>query len=300
MDPSAYAALFPRERFERFVVAKSSAEEEEATTTTTGGLRLRPGADGRPLGRARRVKIGFAELAHVEDDCGASGMGHLKGFDGKKGKKTTVVCASRMERTGTNPRCPEEGFVEVNVEIASCSHAENSAHNVDRHDRGATIGRVLRETVFSSKNEGLIDRKCLRDVQPGGGGGGGGEDKCWKLVVECLVIDDDMGTMDACLAAIVACLRKTRVPDATTTSTKKEDTKRTNDDGTKEKKKERKMLEVNRSFKPVCLTVGAFSCPRIITMAILLVIILIVRSVRWIPRKKKRKTQTKKTKRKRR
>ncbi len=260
MDPSAYAALFPRERFERFVVAKSSAEEEEATTTTTtGGLRLRPGADGRPLGRARRVKIGFAELAHVEDDCGASVMCHLKGFDGKKGKKTTVVCASRMERTGTNPRCPEEGFVEVNVEIASCSHAENSAHNVDRHDRGATIGRVLRETVFSSKNEGLIDRKCLRDVQPGGGGGGGGEDKCWKLVVECLVIDDDMGTMDACLAAIVACLRKTRVPDATTTSTKKEDTKRTNDDGTKEKKKERKMLEVNRSFKPVCLTVGAFN-----------------------------------------
>jgi exosome complex RNA-binding protein Rrp42 (RNase PH superfamily) len=260
MDPSAYAALFPRERFERFVVSKSSAEEEEATTTTTttGGLRLRPGADGRPLGRARRVKIGFAELAHVEDDCGASVMCHLKGFDGKKGKKTTVVCASRMERTGTNPRCPEEGFVEVNVEIASCSHAENSAHNVDRHDRGATIGRVLRETVFSSKNEGLIDRKCLRDVQPGGGGGGG-EDKCWKLVVECLVIDDDMGTMDACLAAIVACLRKTRVPDATTTSTKKEDTKRTNDDGTKEKKKERKMLEVNRSFKPVCLTVGAFN-----------------------------------------
>ena len=73
------------------------------------------------------------------------------------------------------------------------------------------------------------------------------------------MIDDDMGTMDACLAAIVACLRKTRVPDATTTSTKKEDTKRTNDDGTKEKKKERKMLEVNRSFKPVCLTVGAFN-----------------------------------------
>ena len=253
MDPSAYAALFPRERFERFVVAKSSAEE-----ATTGGLR--PGADGRPLGRARRVKIGFAELAHVEDDCGASVMCHLKGFDGKKGmKKTTVVCASRMERTGTNPRCPEEGFVEVNVEIASCSHAENSAHNADRHDRGATIGRVLRETVFSSKNEGLIDRKCLRDVQPGGGGEGGGGDKCWKLVVECLVIDDDMGTMDACLAAIVACLRKTRVPDATTTSTKKEDTKRTNDDGTKEKKKKRKMLEVNSSFKPVCLTVGAFN-----------------------------------------
>ena len=252
MDPSAYAALFPRERFERFVVAKSSAEE-----ATTG---LRPGADGRPLGRARRVKIGFAELAHVEDDCGASVMCHLKGFDGKKGmKKTTVVCASRMERTGTNPRCPEEGFVEVNVEIASCSHAENSAHNADRHDRGATIGRVLRETVFSSKNEGLIDRKCLRDVQPGGGGEGGGGDKCWKLVVECLVIDDDMGTMDACLAAIVACLRKTRVPDATTTSTKKEDTKRTNDDGTKEKKKKRKMLEVNSSFKPVCLTVGAFN-----------------------------------------
>ena len=95
--------------------------------------------------------------------------------------------------------------MEVNVEIASCSHAENSASTGNRLDRGATIGRVLRETVFSSKDEGLIDRKCLRDVQPGGGGG----DKCWKLVVECLVIDDDMGTMDACLAAIVACLRKT-------------------------------------------------------------------------------------------
>ena len=48
------------------------------------------------------------------------------------------------------------------------------------------------------------------------------------------------------------------MPDATT-STKKEDTKRTNDDGTKEKKKKRKMLEVNRSFKPVCSTVGAFN-----------------------------------------
>ena len=250
MDPSAYAALFPRERFERFVVRSA-----ETTTTTLTTPLLRPGADGRPLGRARRVLFGFAELAHGGDD-GASVMCHLKGF-GKKGcggKKTTVLCASRMETTGTNPRCPEEGFVEVNVEIASCSHAENSASTGNRLDRGAMIGRVLRETVFSSKDEGLIDRKCLRDVQPGGGGG----DKCWKLVVECLVIDDDMGTMDACLAAIVACLRKTRMPDATT-STKKEDTKRTNDDGTKEKKKKRKMLEVNRSFKPVCLTVGAFN-----------------------------------------
>ena len=176
MDPSAYAALFPRERFERFVVAKSSAEEEEATTTTTtGGLRLRPGADGRPLGRARRVKIGFAELAHVEDDCGASVMCHLKGFDGKKGKKTTVVCASRMERTGTNPRCPEEGFVEVNVEIASCSHAENSAsqrgqtrqrrddwESVERNGVFVEGRRINRSKMFARCSTGRRRRRRRR------------------------------------------------------------------------------------------------------------------------------------------
>ena len=60
---------------------------------------------------------------------------------------------------------------------------------------------------------------------------------------------------------IVACLRRHCEAGSRRRLHHEEDgdTKRTNDDGTKEKKKERKMLEVNRSFKPVCLTVGAFN-----------------------------------------
>ena len=263
MDPRAYATLFPRERFETFVSAPiplrppPDAQEQQqqaadSNTTTTSFQQ-----SCRPIGRARQFAFGFAGLARADDDDeegGASVLVHLMPPAGKRSKsalssfrKTTVLCASSLQSAFKNPRKPEEGFVEVRVDIASCSRAENTKNNADVVERAATIARVIRETVFPSRGGGgkgkggLIDRSVLK-------GDGLEGDKCWKFIVECLVLDDDMGTMDACLAAVVACARKTRAPSILAGG-----------DNAKGKGKKRQMLAVNRNFKPVCLTVGAFN-----------------------------------------
>lgn len=259
MDPRAYATLFPRERFETFVSAPiplrpppADLHEEEQ--------RQAGASQSRPIGRARQFAFGFAGLARADDDDddegGASVLVHLMPPAGKRSKsalssfrKTTVLCASSLQSAFKNPRKPEEGFVEVRVDIASCSRAENTKNNTDVVERAATIARVIRETVFPSTTGGgkgkgkggLIDRSVLK-------GDGLEGDKCWKFIVECLVLDDDMGTMDACLAAVVACARKTRAPSILAGG-----------DNAKGKGKKRQMLAVNRNFKPVCLTVGAFN-----------------------------------------
>ena len=259
MDPRAYATLFPRERFETFVSAPiplrpppADLHEEEQ--------RQAGASQSRPIGRARQFAFGFAGLARADDDDddegGASVLVHLMPPAGKRSKsalssfrKTTVLCASSLQSAFKNPRKPEEGFVEVRVDIASCSRAENTKNNRDVVERAATIARVIRETVFPSTTGGgkgkgkggLIDRSVLK-------GDGLEGDKCWKFIVECLVLDDDMGTMDACLAAVVACARKTRAPSILAGG-----------DNAKGKGKKRQMLAVNRNFKPVCLTVGAFN-----------------------------------------
>ena len=134
--------------------------------------------------------------------------------------------------------------MEVRVDIASCSRAENTKNNADVVERAATIARVIRETVFPSRGGGgkgkggLIDRSVLN-------GDGLEGDKCWKFIVECLVLDDDMGTMDACLAAVVR--REGAAPSILAEVI------------TQREGKKRQMLAVNRNFKPVCLTVGAFN-----------------------------------------
>ena len=259
MDPRAYATLFPRERFETFASAAiplrpppADVHDEEQQQATA--------SQSRPIGRARQFVFGFAGLATAaadeeEEGGGASVLVHLMPPTRKRSKsassssfrKTTVLCASSLQSAFKNPRKPTEGFVEVRVDIASCSRAENTKNNADVVERAATIARVIRETVFPSRGQGgkgrggLIDRSVLK-------GDGLEGDKCWKFIVECLVLDDDMGTMDACLAAVVACARKTRAPSILAGG-----------DNAKGKGKKRQMLAVNRNFKPVCLTVGAFN-----------------------------------------
>ena len=244
MDPSAYAALFPASGSSGSSSRRAARKRRRNDDDDDDGVFVFVFVPVRtvvPLGRARRVKW-FAEIAHVEDDCGARcDVPPFERIDGKKGKKTTVVCASRMERTdepemsGGRIRGSERGDSQLQP------RGEQRAQRGQTRQRRDDWGECCERTVFSSKNEGLIDRKCLRDVQPGEEEEEEKKINVRKLVVECLVIDDDMGTMDACLARSWR-LRKTRAPDATTSTKKKEDTKRTNDDGTKEKKKERKML----------------------------------------------------------
>ena len=261
MDPRAYATLFPRERFETFVSAPIPLRPPPADVRDDDEERQRQAgtaSQSRPIGRARHFAFGFAGLARAADDDndegGASVLVHLMPPTRKRSKsasssfrKTTVLCASSFQRAFKNPRKPTEGFVEVRVDVASCSRAENTKNNADVVERAATIARVIRETVFPSRGGGgkgqggLIDRSVLK-------GDGLEGDKCWKFIVECSVLDDDMGTMDACLAAVVACARKTRAPSILAGG-----------DNAKGKGKKRQMLAVNRNFKPVCLTVGAFN-----------------------------------------
>jgi len=262
MDPRAYATLFPRERFETFVSAPIPLRPPPADVRDDDEERQRQAgtaSQSRPIGRARHFAFGFAGLARAADDDndegGASVLVHLMPPTRKRSKsasssslrKTTVLCASSFQRAFKNPRKPTEGFVEVRVDVASCSRAENTKNNADVVERAATIARVIRETVFPSRGGGgkgrggLIDRSVLK-------GDGLEGDKCWKFIVECLVLDDDMGTMDACLAAVVACARKTRAPSILAGG-----------DNAKGKGKKRQMLAVNRNFKPACLTVGAFN-----------------------------------------
>ena len=271
MDSRTYATLFPRERFEKFIFSAAGAKDDDAGAKDDDDDDVArrwqhlPGVrpEGhRPLGRARRVQFGLAELGNVD---GAGVLCHLKSSTSKGGKKTTVLCASRLERAKVNPRFPEEGFVEVNVEIGACSRVENGSFS-SSSERATRVARLIRETVFPRKG-GLLDWNVLK--KGGGGGGGkssssGEKDACWKFVVECLVLDDDMGTLDACLAAAVACARKTRAPTATESESREE--KDDDNDGDNEKdgkgkkhKKRKMMLAVNREFKPVCLTVGAFT-----------------------------------------
>jgi len=270
MDQRAYATLFPREHFEKFISAggtSSSRDDNDVAQQQQMVAGVRPEGH-RPLGRARRVQFGLAELGNTGNN-GAGVLCHLKSSSSSKGgKKTTVLCASRLERAKVNPRYPEEGFVEVNVEIGACSRVENGTFS-STSERATRVARLIRETVFPRKG-GLLDWNVLKK---GGGGGGGGKssssssgekDACWKFVVECLVLDDDMGTLDACLAAAVACARKTRAPTATESESREE--KDDDNDGDNEKdgkgkkqKKRKMMLAVNREFKPVCLTVGAFT-----------------------------------------
>ena len=257
MDPRAYATLFPRERFETFVSAPIPLRPPPADVRDEEEQQA-GASQSRPIGRARHFAFGFAGLAtaadEVEEGGGASVLVHLMPPTRKRSKsasssfrKTTVLCASSFQVAFKNPRKPTEGFVEVRVDVASCSRAENTKNNADVVERAATIARVIRETVFPSRGGGgkgqggLIDRSVLK-------GDGLEGDKCWKFIVECLVLDDDMGTMDACLAAVVACARKTRAPSILAGG-----------DNAKGKGKKRQMLAVNRNFKPVCLTVGAFN-----------------------------------------
>ena len=267
MDQRAYATLFPREHFEKFICGAAKKDDDDVAARQHQQQQMvLPGVrpEGhRPLGRARRVQFGLAELGN-NDNNGAGVLCHLKSTSSKGGKKTTVLCASRMERAKVNPRFPEEGFVEVNVEIGACSRVENGSFS-STSERATRVARLIRETVFPRKG-GLLDWNVLKE---GGGGGGGksssGEkDACWKFVVECLVLDDDMGTLDACLAAAVACARKTRAPTSTESESREEKNDDNDDhnekDGKEKKQKKRKMmLAVNRDFKPVCLTVGAFT-----------------------------------------
>lgn len=267
MDQRAYATLFPREHFEKFISAGGTTsggrDNDDAAHQQQMVVGVRPEGH-RPLGRARRVQFGLAELGNIANN-GAGVLCHLKSTS-KGGKKTTVLCASRLERAKVNPRYPEEGFVEVNVEIGACSRVENGTFS-STSERATRVARLIRETVFPRKG-GLLDWNVLK--KGGGGGGGksssssGEKDACWKFVVECLVLDDDMGTLDACLAAAVACARKTRAPTATESESREE--KDDDNDGDNEKdgkgkkqKKRKMMLAVNREFKPVCLTVGAFT-----------------------------------------
>ena len=257
MDPRAYATLFPRERFETFVSAPIPLRPPPADVRDEEEQQA-GASQSRPIGRARHFAFGFAGLAtaadEVEEGGGASVLVHLMPPTRKRSKsasssfrKTTVLCASSFQVAFKNPRKPTEGFVEVRVDVASCSRAENTKNNADVVERAATIARVIRETVFPSRGGGgkgqggLIDRSVLK-------GDGLEGDKCWKFIVECSVLDDDMGTMDACLAAVVACARKTRAPSILAGG-----------DNAKGKGKKRQMLAVNRNFKPVCLTVGAFN-----------------------------------------
>lgn len=263
MDPRAYATLFPREHFETFISAGTGVAQQQQQQRMVAGS-VRPGEGHRPLGRARRVQFGLAELGNTGNN-GAGVLCHLKSSSSKGGKKTTVLCASRLERAKVNPRYPEEGFVEVNVEIGACSRVENGSFS-SSSERATRVARLIRETVFPRKG-GLLDWNVLK--KGGGGGGGkssssGEKDACWKFVVECLVLDDDMGTLDACLAAAVACARKTRAPTSTESESREEKDDDNDDDnkkdGKEKKQKKRKMmLAVNRDFKPVCLTVGAFT-----------------------------------------
>lgn len=190
MDQRAYATLFPREHFEKFICGSAKKDDDVAARQHQQQQMVLPGVrpEGhRPLGRARRVQFGHAELGNTcARDNGAGVLCHLKSSKG--GKKTTVLCASRLERAKVNPRFPEEGFVEVNVEIGACSRVENGSFS-SSSERATRVARLIRETVFPRKG-GLLDWNVLK----GGGGGGGGKsssgekDACWKLWEEYLEV----------------------------------------------------------------------------------------------------------------
>ena len=228
MDQRALAKLFPRETLESYV--RNETRES-----------------GRPLGRSRAIVIKNAELTN------ANGSVIVKLGE------TLCMCSSRMELVEPTAKKADEGLVELSVEICAVSRERHRhGRSGDRVDRACFVRDFLSRVLFDCDGDAcdggeecIIDKRKL-SITKGM--------SCWKLVCECFVVSDDAGECDACLAAICACLRTTEVPLASVSA--RGETKLIGGEEEVEKGGKRVKagrLEINREFKPVCVTTGAFN-----------------------------------------
>ncbi|KAL1489621.1 hypothetical protein ABEB36_013567 [Hypothenemus hampei] len=128
-------------------------------------------------------------------------VGSIKTADGSaivKIGKTCVTCGVKAELCQPKPSMPDQGFLVPNVELPPLCYSKFKSGPPS--DQAQTLTQLLADIIENSKCVNLEDLCILSDKL------------CWCLYADLICINYDGSIVDACLIALIACLKSVTLP----------------------------------------------------------------------------------------
>nr|AEE62451.1 unknown [Dendroctonus ponderosae] len=123
-------------------------------------------------------------------------VGSISTADGSaiaKVGKTTVICGVKAELCRPRPECPNKGFLVPNLELSPlCSSKFKSG---PPGEEAQVLTQLIADVIENSRCINLEELCLLKDKL------------AWCLYADLVCLDYDGSLLDACIVALMACLR---------------------------------------------------------------------------------------------
>ncbi|XP_050299565.1 exosome complex component RRP43-like [Anthonomus grandis grandis] len=112
--------------------------------------------------------------------------------------KSTVICGIKAELCRPKPESPKEGFLITNLELPSlCSSKFKPGSS---NEQAQVLTQLIANIIENSKCINLEELCILKDKL------------AWCLYTDLICLDYDGSVLDACLIALMACLKSVTLP----------------------------------------------------------------------------------------
>ncbi|ENN81038.1 hypothetical protein YQE_02557, partial [Dendroctonus ponderosae] len=145
---------------------------------------IRP--DGREFADYRPVIVNVGSISTADGSAIA------------KVGKTTVICGVKAELCRPRPECPNKGFLVPNLELSPlCSSKFKSG---PPGEEAQVLTQLIADVIENSRCINLEELCLLKDKL------------AWCLYADLVCLDYDGSLLDACIVALMACLRSVTLP----------------------------------------------------------------------------------------